>query len=116
MTRLLQRRRRLNPVSAKKRAGDAQYRKVREWVKDRANGLCEAQVSGVCEGRGVHAHHLLRRSQGGPDTPGNLLWVCAADHRWIHDHPTEAQARGLLRQLAARCDGRVVYEIEEDTP
>lgn len=92
------RRTRLKPMSAKKRQSATQYRKVRRWVQDRSNGLCEAQTAGVCTGRGEHAHHILRRSQGGPDEPGNLLWLCAPCHEHAHRNPAWAYEHGLLRK------------------
>jgi hypothetical protein len=45
---------------------------------------------------GVHAHHRILRSQGGPHTDRNLLWVCLACHDWIHAHPGQAHARFLI--------------------
>lgn len=50
----------------------------------------------TCWGR-LDPHHLLRRSQGGSDDPSNLLLLCRAHHRWVHDHPAQARALGLLR-------------------
>ena len=58
--------------------------------------LCEAKIYPDCDGRAVHTHHRLLRSQGGSDDPENLLDVCAPCHQWIHDHPAEAYLRGLL--------------------
>jgi hypothetical protein len=94
----------LKPEKQPKRSkgrSTTQYRKVRRWVADRSGGWCEARVEGVCEGRGVHAHHILPRSAGGPDEPGNLLWVCRADHQYIHEHPAWAYQAGMLRRRTA---------------
>lgn len=44
----------------------------------------------------IHLHHVLRRSQGGPDTPENLVALCAVCHGWVHEHPALARERGLL--------------------
>jgi hypothetical protein len=81
--------------------GPKQYTKVRGWVRDRAGGMCEARIDGVCIDRGEHAHHLLRRSQGGPDDMGNLIWVCAPCHGHIHANPAWAVENGLLRKRGA---------------
>jgi len=78
-----------------------EYRKVRRWVADRSGGLCEAQISGVCAVRGVHAHHVLPRSAGGTDAPSNLVWLCAQCHRHVHDNPAWAVEAGLLRRRSA---------------
>lgn len=88
----------LRSRSPKKTAKDRDYRKVRRWVADRADGLCEAQISGVCTVRGEHAHHILRRSQCGTDEPSNLLWCCAFCHDHIHRNVAWAIERGFLRK------------------
>lgn len=81
--------------------GPRQWTKVRRWVADRANGACEARIDGVCVGRGVHAHHVLMRSQGGTDDMGNLIWVCSPCHVHIHEHPALSYEAGLLRKRGA---------------
>jgi hypothetical protein len=70
-------------------------------VRQRAHDGCEAAVPQVCRGHGSQAHHVLRRSQGGTNEPSNLLWVCLWCHEWIHRHPAEAKARGLLSGVRA---------------
>lgn len=38
-----------------------------------------------CEMRpGVHVHHIRFRSQGGSDTPDNLVWLCRPCHDKRH--------------------------------
>lgn len=78
-----------------------EYWKIRRWVLDRSEGRCEAKFSNLCRGRASQAHHVLPRSQGGDDTPGNLLAVCVACHAAIHDFPLAARKGGLLRRLEA---------------
>lgn len=34
--------------------------------------------------RGLHCHHVDYRSQGGPDTEGNLVLLCAEHHELVH--------------------------------
>lgn len=106
-TKTLKRRTPLRAQSAKEVVRFREYLKVRRWVLSRANGLCEAQITGVCEGRGSHAHHILMRSQGGPDDVGNLLWVCLPCHRRIHAEPEWSYERGFLRHGLAADAGRV---------
>lgn len=91
----------LSPLSAKKWRELYEYRKVRRWVAGRSGHLCEVQVSDVCDVTGSQAHHLLPRSAGGDDTPGNLLWLCAACHRYIHAHPAWSYSTGLLQRRTA---------------
>jgi hypothetical protein len=78
-----------------------QYGRARRWVESRAGGRCEARVDGVCESRGVHAHHIKPRSAGRDDSMGNLLWVCRACHEFIHAHPALSYERGWLRRRGA---------------
>lgn len=79
----------------------SQYGKVRKWVRDRANDMCEARIADVCAGRGAHAHHILMRSQGGTDDMGNLIWVCPPCHGHIHENPAESYEAGFLRKRGA---------------
>jgi hypothetical protein len=79
-----------------KRVQRVEYEKQRRYVMARAGGYCEARVEDVCSFRASHAHHLVMRSQGGNDTPGNLLAVCAECHEHIHRNPEWAYERGFL--------------------
>ena len=100
----LQRRTRLRDTvfvtkgNAKTRAGQRRLTTAKAEMRGRSGGWCEAITPECPYGRhhGVHAHHLLPRSRGGLHEADNLLHVCHAAHRWIHDHPAEATARGLL--------------------
>lgn len=65
---------------------------------------CQAQVASVCQGEAHHAHHVLPRSAGGPDTLDNLLSVCWPCHFWTHSNPEKARALGLLRSRYDRND------------
>ena len=78
-----------------KRKQNPQWGNTRREVFDRAGGLCEARLD-KCDGEAHHAHHKLRRSQGGKDEPDNLLALCFWCHEWIHGHPEEARLRGWL--------------------
>ncbi len=89
---------RLKPVSDKRRARAATMQAARAEAEARAYGRCEANTP-ACpsrEHRADHAHHMLRRAQGGRDVPENLLMVCEASHRWIHANPSEAYENGWL--------------------
>lgn len=72
-------------------------REVREAVRDRVGGWCQARIPDVCTGRGSHAHHLLRRGQGGTHTEDNLAWLCGACHGHVHRRIRDAELAGLLR-------------------
>lgn len=86
--------RRFTPLR-RRRSPDRQLEESRQIVRARSDGRCEARLFG-CTGVGVHAHHRLRRSQGGSHHPTNLLWVCWACHKTIHDYPAHARRAGLL--------------------
>lgn len=69
---------------------------VRDEVARRSGGRCEARFIAACRGVPEHAHHLLRRSQGGEDEPSNMVYICALCHAAIHAEPGRAYAAGLL--------------------
>lgn len=86
-------------------------RKVTSWrkavgdVKSRSRGFCEANVEGVCPSgrhRGEHVHHMILRSQGGPDEAWNLLHICHVAHDWAHNvNRSEAERLGIIRRRTA---------------
>lgn len=51
--------------------------------------------------RGSHAHHKLRRSQGGSHGPDNGLLVCPEGHSFVHANPAISYERGWLRHREA---------------
>ena len=72
---------------------------VRAAVAARAGGHCEARLPG-CSDRRLASHHRLRRGQGGPDTPENLVWICSNCHTdspaAVHRNVAWAESVGLL--------------------
>lgn len=70
------------------------------WLKieafNRADGDCEAMCSPRCSWRGTDVHHRKKRSQGGPHTLENVLFVCRACHEHIESSPAWSYERGLL--------------------
>lgn len=65
-------------------------------VEDRADGMCEALIPGVCTGRAEQLHHRQMRSQGGQHTVENGIFLCHACHAWVHAHPKWAYRAELL--------------------
>ena len=49
-----------------------------------------------CGQEAAHKHHRKLRSQGGDNSPANLIRVCAECHDWIHYNPAEAYEQGYL--------------------
>ena len=86
-----------SPITRRRSPSDEATAEVRDDVRARAGGRCQAQTPGACTGEGSHAHHLTLRSQGGTHTLDNLAWVCHACHAHLHDQPAWAMAVGLLR-------------------
>ena len=37
-----------------------------------------------CGRQGIHVHHTIFRSQGGPDLESNLVWLCGFHHDEAH--------------------------------
>lgn len=74
------------------------WRQLREACSARAGGRCQAGIPDVCTGRGHHAHHLLRRGQGGPDELDNLAWLCSNCHGYVHERVEWSYRIGLLRR------------------
>lgn len=67
--------------------------RIRQDVIREADGTCA--WCGVHGGR-LDCHHVIRRSQGGRDEIANLRAVHRVCHQYIHEHPAEAKAKGLL--------------------
>ena len=44
----------------------------------------------------IHRHHRKRRSQGGDDSPTNILLLPQEVHAWVHDNPDKAYELGWL--------------------
>lgn len=72
----------------------------RAAVAQRSGGRCEAATPSCHPGPhpAEQIHHIRRRAQGGANGLDNLLHVCGWGHAWIHAHPADAAARGLLQR------------------
>lgn len=68
--------------------------KVRIILAARSGGLCER-----CGRPGQSLHHRKNRSQGGPWSASNCVWVCGDGvrgcHGWIGQHPLAAKDEGF---------------------
>lgn len=95
-----------NRISEAQRIRNAEWRRVCAKRAESVDQLCEGGIEGFCTKWGLHGHHVIRRTQGGPNTFDNCRWVCAACHTWIHANPTKARSLGLLASAAGRQSAR----------
>ena len=95
----LKRKARLKSKGRKAKREEPAVAAFRAAVRERAEGLCEANGPACPLGphQGHHAHHccIADRRRGVHD-PDRGLYVCAEAHRHIHDNPHEAYVRGWL--------------------
>ncbi len=63
--------------------------RVRRRVLARDGHRC--QVSGCTNTRFLEVHHLVPRARGGTNRPDNLITLCSACHRHLHDKAPGAQ-------------------------
>ena len=97
-------RRRLNPVSAKtRRTRWPALAQTRAHVLARSEGRCE--VCRVYVGAWIDVHHVVKRSQGGEDTPSNCLALC----RPCHDATDRPRGSGRL-VIRAHGEERFTWE------
>lgn len=88
------------PPMSRRRAGavDA-YWAAAERAFGRDGGRCQAVgvVPGhTCWGP-LDAHHIAGRDGDLYTDAANLITLCRRAHAWVHDHPRDARALGLLR-------------------
>lgn len=83
----------LRRTSARKAA----EQRARRELAQRNHGPVRCQWPGGCVSEAVDQDELLMRSRGGSATdPDNIVLLCRAHHDWKHQHPTQAQAMGLM--------------------
>lgn len=85
--------------TSRKRKALGVPKQIKEQVLNRDGGcrVMRSVPEVKCFGP-IDPHHVLRRSQGGPDTVENLIAVCRSHHDWIHQHPAKSYALGFLRR------------------
>lgn len=85
-------RRPLPPRSPKGQSYDEELFEISPLIVTRSRGLCECG----CGRQGHAVHHRKRRSQGGPNTLANLLWLNDECHAKVHANPNDSYVSGLL--------------------
>lgn len=88
--------------SKRVRNRDRDYAAARVDAYEAAGGRCRARVSRACSRQCEEIHHVAGRNVENPHALANLLAVCHACHRWIHENPAAARERGLMRSRLAR--------------
>lgn len=87
----------IRPVGKKGARDRAELVDSKAAVLLRSKGRCEAtELPHVCERIASQFHHRVRRSQGGDNSPANLVHVCSPAHMRIHAEPALAKSLGLL--------------------
>jgi len=88
-------------MSAESEEDSGAWRSIRENVLKRDGYEC--RFCGITDSKhrdlhdsGLHAHHIVPRSDGGGDNLNNLISVCAGCHRTLEE--THAKAVGELKQ------------------
>jgi hypothetical protein len=89
----------IKKISSKRTALAADRKRCREIVLARAQGRCQVTLPHTCQGEACDVHEIKRRGQGGSILdPANCVACCRNGHRYLHDHPAEARAMGLLKR------------------
>jgi predicted restriction endonuclease len=77
---------------------------IRKAVYQRDNYRCR-----VCNNsNGLHPHHIKYKSAGGTDTLDNLLTVCFACHRAIHD----GFLKVIVQEVCSKFEGSYTVKFE----
>lgn len=88
-----------------KRIRDAEA--LRCFNRDRECGACG-------HGRGVEAHHIVSKAQGGDDVAANLFPLCTQCHGAVHGQPYEAFGVRIDRQFVLNAIAAFIRSEEGD--
>lgn len=62
----------------------AGFENIKAYVLHRDDYRCQHKAKGTKHSKQLHVHHVVYRSQGGTDEPGNLLTLCRGCHDALH--------------------------------
>ena len=71
------------------------YESKEAYVSDLQNGKCA-----YCDKKIAHFHHLVPRSEGGSDTPENIVGLCENCHAEVHTGKLSLNEIGLKKKYA----------------
>lgn len=57
---------------------------TKAFVLARDNYRCQNSKAGIKHSKALHVHHIVFRSQGGTNSPSNLITLCASCHKALH--------------------------------
>lgn len=83
----------MTPQQKRRRQWEAEYKRARVQVLDRARGMCEFPD---CTERATEVHHKLKRYHPRANHPVFLLALCDPHHDHVHANPEESYATGRL--------------------
>ncbi|MDD4876753.1 MAG: HNH endonuclease signature motif containing protein [Dehalococcoidales bacterium] len=69
----------LKPVSKKQAKRNGELAKIEPPI----DGKCQ-NCHELPDWRGLAKHHKTKRSQGGQDSPDNIIWLCGKCHSLFH--------------------------------
>jgi 5-methylcytosine-specific restriction endonuclease McrA len=72
------------------------YKNAREYITALQEGKCA-----ICGGPIDHIHHITPRSEGGSDTPENMVGLCSKCHEDVHLGKLSLASTGLKKKYAA---------------
>jgi 5-methylcytosine-specific restriction endonuclease McrA len=96
----------MRAVSKKRARLLRERRKVTDAMKAEGPVLCqfESRTIAKCFRRADDAHEIVSRARGGSITdPANLVPLCREHHRWVTEHPLEAEREGLSKRAPRKC-------------
>jgi RNA-directed DNA polymerase len=69
------------------------------------DGLCPVCNQPLTDETGWHLHHIIWRSQGGPDTAENRVMLHPSCHRSVHAHPATEESPRLAKRRSGGLSG-----------
>lgn len=71
------------------KSNTAKWNAKQEQVAYKQDYKCPVCKQSLFNGEGLHLHHITPRSEGGKDTPNNLVWLHLFCHHKVHHQKTK---------------------------
>lgn len=91
---------------------------VKSYIVHRDNYKCQSGQK-ITHSKKLHVHHIQFRSNGGSDTPSNLITLCETCHNNLHDGKFEFKSKssktkhatemGIIKSRLSNC--RIKHEV-----